>query len=98
MDTGTIGLRGLVSQAYIGPAKIYEFTGDNQGEELNLLGNSMVTLDDDVGAQDQSEAVRYARLVLRYPEDMCGRRCYVTQVEDLALCLKRDTAKLEPIT
>ncbi len=41
-----------VSQVYLGPAKIYEFLGGQQGSKLDLLGNSIVILDNDVGTQD----------------------------------------------
>ncbi len=86
-----------VSQVYLGPAEIYEYTGGKIQEGLDLLGNLIVILDD-VGLQERGEEVRYAGLVLRYPRDVCGRRCYATQVEDLSLCLKRDAEKLEPLT
>ncbi len=62
------------------------------------MGNSIIILDDKVGARDRSKDTRDAGLVLRYPEDVCGKRCYATQVEETALCLKRDSKKLEPIT
>ncbi len=87
-----------VSQIYLWPAKVYEFIGDSREEGLNLLGNSIIILDDEVGTQDKSEDIRcIAGLILWYPEDICSRRCYITQVEDLALCLRRDSKKLEPI-
>ncbi len=82
-----------VSQVYLGLAKVYEYTGGEMEEGLDLLGSSIVILDDDVGTQERSEDVWYAELVLRYPEDIC----YATQVEDLSLCLKRVAEKLEPI-
>ncbi len=85
-----------VSQVYLGPAEIYEYTG-GKTQGLDLLGNSIVILDDNVGSQEGGEEVRYAGLVLRQPGGVCGRRCYATQVEDLSLCLKRDTEKLEPL-
>ncbi len=77
-----------VSQVYLGPAEIYEYTGGKIQEGLNLLGNSIVILDDDVGSQEHGKEVRYTGLVLKYPGDVCGRRCCATQVEDLSLCLK----------
>ncbi len=82
---------------YLGPAEIYEYTWGNTPEGLDLLGNSIVILDDDVGSQECGEEVRYPGLVLWYPGDMCGRRCYATLVEDLSLCLKRDAEKLKPL-
>ncbi len=83
-----------VSQVYLGPAKTYKFMGGQQEDELDLLGNSIFIC---MGTQDRSEDVQYMGLVLRYPEDICGKRCYATQVQDLSHCLKRDTTKLEPI-
>ncbi len=56
-----------VSQVYLGPAEIYEYTGGKIQEGLDLLGNSIVILDDDVDSQECGEEVRYAGLVLRYP-------------------------------
>ncbi len=53
-----------VSQVYLGLAKVYKFIGGQQGSKLDLLGNSIVILDDDVGTQDRSEDVRYTGLVL----------------------------------
>ncbi len=46
-----------VSQVYLGPAEAYEYTGGKAGEGLDLLGSSIVILDDNVGTQERSEDI-----------------------------------------
>ncbi len=70
----------------------------HESRQVNLLGNSIVIADDDVGTKDWSEDARYAGLVLGYPGNICGKRCYTTQIQGLTICLKRDSKKSEPLT
>ncbi len=42
--------KDTISQVHLGLAKVYQYIGEKKNNNINLLGNSIVVLDDDVGS------------------------------------------------
>ncbi len=96
VDRGGGQLPGYHPPGLLGTGKSLQICRREENQH-QPLGNSIVVLDD-VGSKDRSEDAKYLGLVLCYPDDVCGTRCYITQIQGLAVCLQRDSKKLEPLT
>ncbi len=89
-DTQPANCTDTYSQVYMGEVRLFKHRErKNQGGPA-LLGNSIVMLDHEIGEAAGVKEAKYAGLVLRYPEDVCGHRCHATQVASLIVCFVKD--------
>ncbi len=89
-DTQPVNCTDTYSQFYMGKVRLFKHRErENQGRPA-LLGNSIIMLDHEIGEAAGVKEAKYAGLVLRYPEDVCGHRCHATQVASLIVCFVRN--------
>ncbi len=89
-DTNPANCTDMFSQVYLGRVRLFKHRECKEKGGPALLGNSIIMLDHEVGEAAGVKEAKYAGLVLRYPEDMCDRRCHATQIASLIVCFVKD--------
>ncbi len=89
-DTRPANCTDTYSQVYMGEVRLFKHKERKGQGGPTLLGNSIVMLDHEIGEAAGIKEAKYAGLVLRYPEDVCGHRCHATQVASLVVCFVKD--------
>ena len=89
-DTRLANCTDTYSQVYMGEVRLFKHKERKDQGGPALLGNSIVMLDHEIGEAAGVQEAKYAGLVLRYPEDVCGHRCHATQVASLIVCFVKD--------
>ncbi len=93
-DTTPGNCTDTFSQVYLGKVRLFKHKEHKDRGGPALSGNSISLLDHEVGEAAGIKEAKYAGLVLRYPEDICGRRCHTTQVASLIVCFLSDNQTL----
>ena len=89
-DTWPANCTDTYSQVYMGQVRLFQHKERKDQGGPTLLGNSIVMLDHEIGEAAGVKEAKYAGLVLRYPEDVCGHRCHATKVASLVVCFIKD--------
>ncbi len=89
-DTNPANCTDTFSQVYLGRVRLFKHREPQEKGGPALLGNCIVMLDHKVGEAAGVKEAKYAGLVLRYPEDIRGRRCHATKIASLIVCFVKD--------